>query len=170
MSIVHSIEAKIQNRIDLYKDRFIGMATERANKRTTPPKNELELDLAITSELNSIKHELAMEELNEAWTKMFAETIDQANSSLDKEFVTAFVSAIRVTHGTIQGEFWMRMIKVMETISNSGNEFFDGRNYWTKDLLARMIFSYTHSAEVDVLRKMTEDQLYNFRKNNALNR
>lgn len=76
------------------------------------------------------------------------------------------LEAIQTTHRHIQSEFWLRMLKVMESVSTADDRYFDPRNAWTKDFLTRMIFAYKNSTEVDILRCMTEKELWEFRIRN----
>ena len=163
MSKVTEISATVEAFMGKHKDSFLDDAKKRALARTNPPANDQELEWATQSEYSSIKSELVEEQVKDTWIAMFKETIEQANSSFDDLFVAAMLEAIQTSHRRIQSEFWLRMLKVMEKVSTAGNRHFDPRNEWTKDFLARMIFSYTHSTEVDILRNMSEDELFNFR-------
>lgn len=122
-----------------------------------------EMEWAIDSELNSIQSELVKQQVHEEWVNMFKETIDQANSSFDNEFVMSMVEAIQTSHRTIQSEFFLRLIKVFGEISKSDDSRFDARNEWTKEMCKRFSFCVSHVGEIDRLRNMTEDELHKFR-------
>ena len=166
MSIVTKITEEVKATMNKYAEQFKQDAIKRVEARAEQPANEMERGWAIDSEWNSIQSELVKEAVHEAWVEMFKQTIDQANSSYDREFEAAMLEAIQTTHRHIQGEFWLRMLKVMEAVSKADDCQFDPRNAWTKDFLARMIFAYANSIEVDILRGMTEKELWEFRVNN----
>ena len=163
MSIVNTIAANVETFMKINKEIYIKEGKSRAESRKNPPENDKELEWAINSEFNSIKQELVQDQVRNDWTAMFMSTIDQANSSYDGLFVDSMVDAIQKTHKTIQSEFWLRMFKVMEKISVANDFHFDQRNEWTKDFLSRMVFAFSHSEEIDKLRKMSEKELSNFR-------
>ena len=163
MSIVSKITADVkadmENDLDYYKQE----ALSRVKDRKDQPETIEAMGWAINSELNSIQSELVKESVHTEWVNMFKETIDQANSSFDNEFVMAMVEAIQTSHKTIQSEFFLRMIKVFDIISKSDDVYFDPRNEWTKEMCKRFSFAVSHAEEVDRLRNMTENELYNFR-------
>lgn len=166
MSIVNTITDQVKSDMNKYAEQFKQDAIKRVDAREVPPANEMERGWAIDSEWNSIQSELVKEAVHEAWVEMFKQTIDQATSSYDREFEAAMLEAIQTTHRHIQSEFWLRMLKVMESVATADDCYFDPRNAWTKDFLARMIFAYKNSTEVDILRCMTEKELWEFRIRN----
>jgi Glu-tRNA(Gln) amidotransferase subunit E-like FAD-binding protein len=135
----------------------------RVKDRKDQPESDKEMEWAIDSELNSIQSELVKQQVHEEWVNMFKETIDQANSSFDNEFVMSMVEAIQTSHRTIQSEFFLRLIKVFGEISKSDDSRFDARNEWTKEMCKRFSFCVSHVGEIDRLRNMTEDELHKFR-------
>lgn len=163
MSIVTKITEEVKATMNKYAEQFKQDAIKRVEARAEQPANEMERGWAIDSEWNSIQSELVKEAVHEAWVEMFKQTIDQANSSYDREFEAAMLEAIQTTHRTIQSEFWLRMLKVIDAVAKADSCYFDPRNAWTKEVCERMIFSYTHSVEVDILRNMTTEDLYRFR-------
>lgn len=167
MSIVDKITDQVKSDMNKYAEQFKQDAIKRVDAREVPPANEMERDWAIDSEWNSIQSEMVREQVKEEWVKQFQFTIDQANSSFDELFVESMVTAIQTTHRHIQSEFWLRMLKVMESVATADDCYFDPRNAWTKDFLTRMIFAYKNSTEVDILRCMTEKELWEFRIRNS---
>lgn len=157
--ITEEVKAEMAQNSEIYNDHAI----KRVNARLEPPANEQEFGWAVAAELNTIQTEKVKDALNNDWVEMFRETIDQANSSYEQEFVAAMVTAIQTSHKTTQSEFWLRMLKVIDAVAKADSCHFDPRNAWTKEVCERMIFSYTHSVEVDILRNMTVEDLYRFR-------
>ena len=157
--ITEEVKAEMAQHSEIYNDRAI----KRVNARLEPPANEQEFGWAVAAELNAIQSEMVKDVLNNDWVDMFRETIDQANSSYEPEFVAAMVAAIQTSHKTTQSEFWLRMLKVIDAVAKADSCYFDPRNAWTKEVCERMTFSYTHSVEVDILRNMTTEDLYRFR-------
>lgn len=166
MSIVAAVTDTVKALMAKHKESFERDAMDRVNARKEPPANEQEMKWALESEYNTIQSNLVQEQVLDKWTGMAKELIEQANSSYDELFVQAMVDAMKLTHKTIQSEFWLRMIKVMDKNSKLADSHFDPRNAWTKDVLARMIFAHTHSVEVDILRGMSENELWEFRTKN----
>jgi len=159
MKITEEIKSEMANFVDLYKQE----AFNRVKDRKDQPESDKEMEWAIDSELNTIQTELVKERVNNEWVNMFKETIDQANSSFEQEFVAAMVEAILTNHRTIQSEFFLRLIKVFDEISKSDDSRFDARNEWTKEMCKRFSFCVSHVGEIDRLRNMTEDELFKFR-------
>ena len=157
--ITEEVKAEMAQNSEIYNDHAI----KRVNARLEPPANEQEFGWAVAAELGAIQTEMVKSALSISWTDMFRETIDQANSSYEPEFVAAMVAAIQTSHKTTQSYFWLRMLKVIDAVAKADSCHFDPRNAWTKEVCERMIFSYTHSVEVDILRNMTTEDLYRFR-------
>jgi hypothetical protein len=163
MSIAYKITEEVKDEMAQHSKIYTDHAIKRVNARVEPPANEQEFAWAVAAELGAIQAENVKRALSISWTDMFRETIEQANSSYDREFEAAMLEAIQTTHRTIQSEFWLRMLKVIDAVAKADSCYFDPRNAWTKEVCERMIFSYTHSVEVDILRNMTTEDLYRFR-------
>ena len=163
MSIVMKITEEIKSEMKTDQEWYKQEALDRVKEREEQPETVEAMGWAIASELNSIQTELVKESVHNEWVKMFKETIDQANSSFEQEFVAAMVEAIHTSHRTIQSEFFLRLIKVFGEISKSDDSRFDARNEWTKEMCKRFSFCVSHVGEIDRLRNMTEDELFKFR-------
>lgn len=163
MSIVMKITEEIKSEMKTDQEWYKQEALDRVKEREEQPETVEAMGWAIASELNSIQTELVKESVHNEWVKMFKETIDQANSSFEQEFVAAMVEAIHTNHRTIQSEFFLRLIKVFGEISKSDDSRFDARNEWTKEMCKRFSFCVSHVGEIDRLRNMTEDDLFKFR-------
>ena len=163
MSIVLKITNEIKSEMKTDQEWYKQEALDRVKERKEQPETVEEMGWAINSELNSIQSELVKERVHEEWLKMFKETIDQANTSFENEFVLAMVEAIQTNHRTIQSEFFLRLIKVFGEISKSDDSRFDARNEWIKEMCNRFSFCVSHAGEIDRLRNMTEDELFKFR-------
>lgn len=166
MSKVPEIERYVTDLMARNHDGIREQAILNINQREETPDD---MEMAIRGELQSIRMGLIKDKVIETWTEMFKETIDQANSSHNDLFVKAMLAALFTTHKTIQSEFWLNMFKVMETIAKAENHNFDLRNEWTKKALDRLIYAHSHSAEVDALRAMSPEALWEFRCKHGCN-
>ena len=163
MSIVNSVVESVKKHMDAFATIFQMEARNRAEARDVPPANEQEMGWAIHSEWGTIQTELVMTEVKDKWIDMFKTTIDQANSSYDQLFIESMVAALQAIHPTIQSDFWLRMLKVMEVVASADPNGFDARNAWCRDVLGRMVWAKNHPDEIDALQRMPEDQLRKLR-------